>query len=341
MSNTDNITKGMGVGPTEPFTTGNGTVVASGQFGSLTKSNGMTDGTSIATASKNMAEIYNRILLDMAQCLDLACIVADPANAPYSISDLLPPAQVEARDIEQNWTPISTLAQAIIQGIYTVRTTANQALETANQAVTDGGKFSFTGSIQYEKLTNTITATGLGDNTEVGDVIRVTGTVQNNKLFTVESKINADKVVVNEAHKNGAGPLSLNDETLTSKVELLTKWYNAPLGLGQAWVNVTAVRPGSDPYTGSHANSYTDATWGQPGNKYVANNTNRAIKVKAEGAWANGTTLYINGVLHTEVHYWASNERIGGCVSEVIPPGDWYRFTNLKAGGTPAWWELR
>ncbi len=276
MSNIDNITKGMGVGPTGAFTTGNGTI-AEGQFGSLTRSNGMTDGTSVATASKNMAEIYNRILLDMAQCLDMACTIGDPANAPFAISNILPPSEVEARDIEQNWTPISTLAQAIIQGIYEVRSTANQALETANQAVTDGGKFSFTGSIQYENLTNTITATGIGDGCEVGDVIRVTGTVQNNKLFTVESKIDADKVVVNEAHKNGAGPLSLNDETLTSKVELLTKWYNAPLGLGQAWINVTGSR--------SKSNTYSS----QP---------NRSIGVHLRGNTPAGSPgLIINGVV--------------------------------------------
>lgn len=270
MSNTDNITKGMGVGPTETFTTGNGTIVGLGQFGSLTKSNGMTDGTSVATASKNMAEIYNRILLDMAQCLDIACIIGDPAMAPYALSDLLPPAQVEARDIEQNWTPIATLAQAIIQGIYEVRNTADNALDAANQAIAGGGKFSFTGSIQYENLTNTITATGIGDDCEVGDVIRVTGTVQNNKLFTIESIVSSDKVIVNAAHAHDKGPLSLKDETLTSKVELLTKWYNAPLGLGQAWVNVTGSRSKSITYSsqpnrsiGIHLRGNTPA--GSPG----------------------------------------------------------------------------
>lgn len=242
MSNTDNITKNMGVGPVGALASGEGTLdVNTGTFGVVSKSNAMTDGVSVATASRNMAEVYNRILLDMASCLDLAVKVGDPVN-PGAFGNLLPAGAVDARDIGKNWTPIATMAYVLKQGIDGLKGAVSSLSSQVAGLEQGAALYTFTGSVQYEKLTNTITAAGIGDGTEPGDVIRVTGSTANNKLFTVESRVNANAVIVNAAHANGAGPLSLNDETLTSTVKCITKWYNAPIGLGQAWVNVTASR---------------------------------------------------------------------------------------------------
>ncbi len=277
MSNTDNITKNMGVGPVGALASGEGTLdVNTGTFGVVSKSNAMTDGVSVATASRNMAEVYNRVLLDMASCLDLAVKVGDPVN-PGAFGNLLPAGAVDARDIGKNWTPIATMAYVLKQGIDGLKGAVSSLSSQVAGLEQGAALYTFTGSVQYEKSTNTITATGIGDGTEPGDVIRITGSTANNKLFTVESRVNANAVIVNAAHANGAGILSLNNETLTSTVKCITKWYNAPLGLGQAWIEIGGSR--------SKSNTYSS----QP---------NRSIGVHLRGNTPAGSPgLIINGVV--------------------------------------------
>lgn len=62
-------------------------------------------------------------------------------------------------------------------------------------------------------------------------------------IFTVESIVSADKIIVNYAHAFGAGSKSLWSQTLSAtKFKRIAKWVNAPLGLGQAWVVVEGSR---------------------------------------------------------------------------------------------------
>lgn len=85
-------------------------------------------------------------------------------------------------------------------------------------------------------LTDIVTTLGL----EVGDVIRIQYSGYD-KLHTVESITNNNLIVVNYEHagNRGDGSLKLADETATVAITRIAKCYNAPLGLGQAWVGVT------------------------------------------------------------------------------------------------------
>jgi len=88
-----------------------------------------------------------------------------------------------------------------------------------------------------------VTSLGL----EVGDVIQFTSVANanNQKLRTVESIINDNEIIVNYEHcgNRGNGTLKLTDETLTNAtIKRIAKWYNAPDGLGQAWVGVTRTK---------------------------------------------------------------------------------------------------
>jgi hypothetical protein len=79
--------------------------------------------------------------------------------------------------------------------------------------------------------------------------VRLTGTASNNKLFTVEVITDSGNVIVNQAHAGGTTSKSLVNETVSATVTLLSKWFNAPIGLGQGWVNVTSDRALSVGYT--------------------------------------------------------------------------------------------
>ncbi|WEJ62146.1 hypothetical protein [Thiomicrorhabdus lithotrophica] len=132
------------------------------------------------------------------------------------------------------------------------------------------GKTIATGSATFTNLTNNIALTGVGIGVEVGDVITVTGSTSNDKEFTIEVITDDNNVIVNQAHANGTTSKSLVDETATVTVSLLCKWYLAPVGLGQGWVDVTANRSYSVGYT---------------------NNTKRAIEVKVITNFSTGVAL--------------------------------------------------
>jgi hypothetical protein len=93
-----------------------------------------------------------------------------------------------------------------------------------------------TGTATFTNSTNNLALTGIGSiGLEIGDVVEVTGTASNNKLFTVEVITDSGNVIVNQAHAGGTTSKSLVDETVSATVTLVTKWFNAPLGLGQGW----------------------------------------------------------------------------------------------------------
>jgi hypothetical protein len=104
-------------------------------------------------------------------------------------------------------------------------------------------KAAITGTATFSNSTNNIALTGIGAiGLEVGDVVQVTGTASNNKLFTVEVITDDDNVVVNQAHAGGTTSKSLVDETVSATVTLVTKWFSAAPGLGLGWVDVSSSR---------------------------------------------------------------------------------------------------
>lgn len=123
-----------------------------------------------------------------------------------------------------------------------------------------------TGSATFTNATNNIALTGIGIGVEIGDVLQVSGSTNNDTEFTVEVITDANNVIVNQAHAGKTTTKALVDETATVTVKLLAKWYNASDGLGQGWVNVKAVRA-------------LDTTY--------PNLTNRELKIAITGARTN------------------------------------------------------
>lgn len=116
-------------------------------------------------------------------------------------------------------------------------------------------------SISQPSITGSITLNGTTDNTvvmadivtelglEVGDVIRI-DTGAYNKLHTVESITDNSSIIVNYEHagNRGDGSLKLPDFTGQATVTRIAKWFNAPIGLGQAWVDVKSLRASATTY---------------------------------------------------------------------------------------------
>jgi hypothetical protein len=108
-----------------------------------------------------------------------------------------------------------------------------------------GGKTIVTGSAVFDNTDNSITLVGIGVGIELGDVVTVTGSTNNSKLFTVDEITSTGKIIVNKAHANKtwtAENKSLFSETTGVTVKLLCKWYLARDSLGRGWVEIGATR---------------------------------------------------------------------------------------------------
>ena len=141
------------------------------------------------------------------------------------------------------------------------------------------GTVSFNSTTNNISLTNIVTALGV----EIGDVIQISGAndTKNNSEFTVEVITDNDNIIVNQAHANQG--TSKNVATRASDtgvtVKLLAKWYNAPVGLGQGWVDVKASRTINTTYV---------------------NNINRTIKVTMVFTYTGGPstgTLLVDSIV--------------------------------------------
>jgi hypothetical protein len=112
------------------------------------------------------------------------------------------------------------------------------------------GETAITASATFTNSTNNIALTDIGSiGLEIGDVVQVTGTANNNKLFTVEVITDSGNVIVNQAHAGGTTRKSLVDETVSATVTLLAKWFNASDSLGRGWVSVVGSRSSGVTYT--------------------------------------------------------------------------------------------
>lgn len=142
------------------------------------------------------------------------------------------------------------------------------------------------------QLTNIVTTLGL----EAGDVIRIQYSGYD-KLHTVESITNNDLIVVNYEHagNRGDGSLKLADETATVTIKRIAKWYNAPIGLGQAWVNVTSGRAGDTQYSAiaNRGNSLAIE---------FVNPSNSSAAIYADGVRVGGSTYQSGGIWQANVY---------------------------------------
>ena len=180
-----------------------------------------------------------------------------------------------------------------------------------------------TGTATFTSTTNNINLTGLGLGVEVGDVIQITGAedVKNNSEFTIEVITDANNIIVNQAHSNKGTTKNVANRASDTgvTVKLLSKWYNAPIGLGQGWVNV--VRNVSTIYL---------------------NNTNRTIKIHISitSTTAVSGDLFVSEFAIDEQYYnYGSGNRMS--LKSEIPKGSNYRCSASGTGLVIACGELR
>ena len=159
---------------------------------------------------------------------------------------------------------------------------------------------------------------------EVGDVIRIQYSGYN-KLHSVESIISENHILVNFEHagNRGNGSLKLPNTTTNVTFTRIAKWYNAPVGLGQAWVNVTAARSAWTNYT---------------------NTTGRPIEV-AVTYLHSGNTVAQHAFIVSGVEVGRSITRFGenekaSFTSAIVPAGASYSAAHT-AGWLFCWAELR
>ena len=109
-----------------------------------------------------------------------------------------------------------------------------------------------TGTATFTATTNNINLTGIGIGVEIGDVIQISGAddTKNNSEFTVEVITDNNNIIVNQAHANKGTSKNVANRAsdIGVTVKLLAKWYSAPIGLGQGWVDVISMRTSGTVY---------------------------------------------------------------------------------------------
>lgn len=179
-----------------------------------------------------------------------------------------------------------------------------------------------TGTATFTATTNNITLTGIGIGVEIGDVIQISGAedAKNNSEFTIEVITDANNIIVNQAHANKgtAKNVATRSSDTGVTVKLLAKWYNAPVGLGQGWVDIAASRASAVTYTN---------TSGKP----------IVVSLAATISGAPTITLSVRGVVVNSVYANASFQNYVE-LQAIITNNDTY----VLSGGTVSQWsELR
>lgn len=193
-----------------------------------------------------------------------------------------------------------------------------QKLITFNQP-SIAGNATLTGIDNKLVMTNIVPGIKL----EKGDVIEIEITsLAYKKLHTVESIINPNELIVNYEHcgSRGNGSLKLPDYTGQVTINRVAKWFNAPTGLGQAFVSLSSKRTyGVDYY----------------------NTSGRSISISITGS----TTQVVRNLFVDDVKVGhISPIVIGSAASNVsvfatIPPGS--KFSFVGSLSLQEWGECR
>ena len=167
---------------------------------------------------------------------------------------------------------------------------------------------SVSGSTVFTQSTNNIALTGVGAiGLEVGDVVQVTGTADNNKLFTVEVITDSGNVIVNQAHAGGTTSQSLVNETVSATVTLITKYYQASSGIGRGWVEVTNERVSGTTYT---------------------NNTGRDLVLRVRIGSNDLMTVTVGGFEFRNTS--VGNFDVAVADTVIVPAGQTYSYVNSE-----------
>lgn len=199
--------------------------------------------------------------------------------------------------------------------------TTNTQAVNKNYVVSLVGQPSITGSITLNGTTNnTVVLTSIVTelSLEVGDVVRI-DTGAYNKLHTVESITDNDSIIVNYEHagNRGNGSLKLPDFTGQATVTRIAKWFNAPIGLGQAWVDLT-----------------------RQTSVNITNSTNRNVLVWVRGLNSDVASITINGLTFSNA-YSASTALSGINYMVSVPAGGVYLLSSMGNTQNNKYRELR
>lgn len=214
-----------------------------------------------------------------------------------------------------------TLGLVFPDGVSNTEVVLPESGELATKDYVDINSFNPTpiiasGTATFNATTNNINLTGIGIGVEIGDVIQISGAedTKNNSEFTVEVITDNDNIIVNQAHANKGTTKNVaarsGDTGVT--VKLLAKWFNAPIGLGQDWVNLATSRALNTNYT---------------------NTTGRTLVVSVFGATNSGTTIFVDGVTISTINY----SSVPLSTFSLIPDGAVYQAVSSKT----QWMELR
>ncbi|CUU82998.1 Phage Tail Collar Domain [Campylobacter hyointestinalis] len=168
--------------------------------------------------------------------------------------------------------------------------------------------------ITFDKVTNKITISGLTLSKfglEIGDIVQISGSQNNNTEFSIDEIINDNEIIVNKAHANGTASKALVNETTNCTIKLLCKWFNAPLGLGQGWIDVVSKRQANVVYKNDTGRSIVVSTYGHT----------VPLLMSSDGVtWVSSPTASTSF-----------------CIDEIIPNGYFYKTTRVGS----QWIELR
>lgn len=215
-----------------------------------------------------------------------------------------------------------TLGLVFPDGVSDTEVVLPESGELATKDYVDNLKTIATGTATFNSTTNNINLTGIGIGVEIGDVIQISGAedAKNNSEFTVEVITNANNIIVNQAHANKGTAKNIDTRVSDTGVtiKLLSKWYNAPLGLGQGWVNLTSSRAISTTYS---------------------NNTKRIIQTAIVGASSGpyNITLNIGGAIISQAGNGVGAVNTGATFT--IPKESSYTLSGITS--FLQWQELR
>ena len=187
---------------------------------------------------------------------------------------------------------------------------------------------SFTQSSNQISSTDLVTKLGL----EIGDVIWVEGTANNDNMYTVEAIANASNFTVNYEHRNNRGGLTLTNETVSCYITLASKWFEASLGQGQGWVLIPGIQRNTSRLnaTGRTIQVCVYLEGSATGDPWIS------ALIEGLGS-AGGGGGYINSFA------------VGGSIMAVVPNGDsyslaiytWEKLSPNINNAVDGWFELR
>jgi hypothetical protein len=220
-----------------------------------------------------------------------------------------------------NWTQLPTREEVDAKADQATTYTETEVDGLIATRTESPGETAITGTAAFTNATNNIALTGIGSiGLEIGDVVQVTGTASNDKLFTVEVITDSGNVIVNQAHAGGTTTKSLVDETVSATVTLVSKWFNAAAGLGQGWLRFPIPSKRS-----------TDVVYTNSTNREIAIAVTRNVSV---------SSLAIN-VDDVEVMVAGTNENGRVSIGLDIPVGSTYEVTGDIGSSYSIWAELR